>query len=229
ADAQVMGKGSGRENLNVGGASRSDVRGNNWNGGEYATYLRFDLSDLSLPVIADATLQLVVQSDATHTLDVYVVPDGFSGRNDGSGSAELSETAWSEGSKNWSTASGNELDGDNAPGFDEVAGAPNTSVLDLVGSITLNGALREDSLVELSTQSLIDAVAADTNNRLTLAIFARDQNGASTWLRTQEAGNQYSPSLEVIAKSVSPTVIPEPSSALTVLVLAVTRVRRRVG
>ncbi|MEM9753296.1 MAG: heparin lyase I family protein [Planctomycetota bacterium] len=217
ADAQVMGQGSGRDQLNVGGSARSETRGNAWNGGEYATYLRFDLSDLSLPVIADATLQLVVERDAAHTLDVYAVPDGFAGRADGNGSDELGETAWAEGNKSWSIASGNELDGDNAPGFDEVAGAPDTSVLELVGSVTLDEALHEDSLIEISTQSLIQAVSRDTNGQVTLAVFARDQSGVSTWLRTKEAGSAFAPSLEVIARGFNNGIIPEPATGLVFL------------
>ncbi|MEM8495475.1 MAG: hypothetical protein AAF663_08835, partial [Planctomycetota bacterium] len=136
------------------------------------------------------------------------------------------ETWWVEGGKNWSTASGNELDGDNAPGFDEVAGGPDTSVLNLVGSITLNGALRTDSMVELSTQALIDAVAGDTNNRLTLAVFGRDQNGNATAIRTKEAGTDFAPSLEVIAVGTGGFVIPEPATGL-VASAALMGLRRR--
>ncbi|MEM7682085.1 MAG: heparin lyase I family protein [Planctomycetota bacterium] len=198
SDAQVMGVGLDRHLLNAGGTPTVEVRGNDWNGGEYAAYARFDLSPLEMPFVADATLQLVLESDAVHTLDVYALPDGFAGRVDGTGSAELGELDWLEGAKNWQAAVGLELSGDNAPGFDELAGAPDTTVLELLGSITLDGGLRTDSLVELSTQALIDAVAADTNGMLTLAIFGRDQNGNLTRIRTSEHDALLSPSLEVI-------------------------------
>lgn len=198
ADAQVMGTGLDRHLLNVGGAPQAEVRGNAWEGGEYAVYSRFDLSSLDYATVADATLQLVVEADGVHTLDIYAVPDTFTGRLDGTGAAELGELAWLEGNQTWQPGVGNELTGDNAPGFDELAGAPDVSVLELLGSVTLSGGLRDDSLVELSTQALIDAVHADTNDSITLAIFARDQTGVLTRLRTKEYDTLLAPSLEVI-------------------------------
>ncbi len=200
ADARVVGVGLDRHLVNTGGESNVDARGNDWAGGEYAAYLRFDLSELTLPDVRDATLRLVFADDAPVTVDVFAVPDGFAGRDDGFGAPELGENAWLEGTGTFAAA-GDPLwiTGDNAPGFDEVNGSPDLQILEALGSFTLDGGLRPDSLVEFTSPALRDAVAADRDGALTLALFIRGQDGTTVRLRSKEFDPLLAPSLEVIA------------------------------
>ncbi|QDU70552.1 heparin lyase I family protein [Mucisphaera calidilacus] len=201
ADARVVGNGSDRHRYNTGGSTRLESRGSDWSGAQYATYLRFDLSDSALPIVADATLQLVLELDQNYPLDVYAVPDAFTGREDGYGLPEFGETEWTEGNGSWSLATGTEINGDRAPGFDETTGLPDTAVLEFIGTIATTGGLRDDSMVELTSTALIDAVAADTNDQITLVIVARDTSGSGTWIHSKESDTDLAPSLEIITQA----------------------------
>ena len=203
ADTRVVGVGDNRETYNLGGELSLPVRGHDWAGGVYTSYLAFDLTDLSAnEVISGAVLQLTNDSAVDQNLKIYGLSDSYTGGADGYNEAELGEN-WLEGTGLWGSPAGpGEINGDRAPAFDEQTGTLNPAQTTLLGEIDFTGSEATDTLIEFASTELIDWLQTDTDGRITLIIQAASNTTLINTFDSKETSN--APKLEIASQIIMP-------------------------
>lgn len=203
ADAQIMGFGDGREELNKGGAASFEVRGHEYSGNNYYGVLKFDLSDFE-PGNADTlslTLTLSDQPAKGGKLMAFGLEDGYTGGEDNSGASELGETDFTEGEANWAKAETDDaITGDNAPGFSEKspgldAMAAFKSKLVPLGEVEIPADASVGQTIVITSKELAEFVKLDTNQTLVIYLATSDAFAA---FATKESNQP--PSLSVTAR-----------------------------
>jgi hypothetical protein len=212
ADNQINGFGNGRADLNKGGATTFDVRGNSFSGNNFYGVLRFDLSSLDLSNGVDAASLRVTLASATATggsVSLLGLPNGFAGGTDERDQPEQGELTYTEGTQNFTVSpTASDLDGDNAPGFNENGVAPAAlGGLTPLGTIAVPANAAAGTQFTFSPAALRTFVDADTNNAVVFYLGASDANTFLTF-STREAGAGVAPAL-----TVEPTAVPEPATA----------------
>ena len=228
ADNQVNGFGAGRADVNKGGAASFDVRGNTASQNSFYGVLRFDLSSVDTSAGVDAaTLSVTLAADnaAGGSVGVFGLPDGFAGGPDSRDNAELGELTYTEGTRNFAVSpDASDLDGDNAPGFNENNSllAALTAAQTALGTITVPAGATAGTAFTLSSPALSSFLAADTNDAAVIYLGAAN---TSTFLSFRTKEGATAPSLDVTPTPT--TVIPEPTAAAMVGVAGLSLLRRR--
>ena len=218
ADNQIQGRNfNDRELVNKGNSPSIELRANGNPANNFVGVLRFDLSSLTDAVdAASLTVTLATRPAAATSITAYALNEAFAGGGpDGSGNPEVSETAYIEGSANFNVTSTvpNDLVGDIAPGFNELAtgAAMISSSSTLVGVAPIAAGTASGTTVSLSGQALIDAINSDTNDAFVLYLFNSNPTETFSFF-TADGTATNGPRLDV-------NVVPEPAS-LAVLSLA---------
>ncbi len=216
ADGQIQGDISGASTngmLNVGLRNNMAVRNAGFAGGNYTSYLRFNLAGLTTTIdMINLRLILNAATTTTQEVKVYVLNDAYAGGVDEGGEAEMGEN-WTEGNRDWAVALAGQINGDRAPAFNELNGTVVTTKATLIGTITL-AASAAGKIVYFSSQALMDAINNDTDNNLTIILAGGA--GCNLVFKTKEALTTNIPMLEytyvgaktaVTGVSVAPTTL----------------------
>lgn len=207
ADGQVQG--GGNATLNVGSRNNAAIRNAGFNGGNYTTYLRFDLSSISAKVLnSKLKLTLATTASSANEFSVYGLIDGFTGGADEGTDPELGED-WAEGTQDWNAAVAGVINGDRAPGYNETAGLVNTSKATLLGTLKLTDGLAIGSTIEFASDKLTEFINADTNKKITIILSGVSGNFS---IKTKEAGAAYAPDLMYMISSSDVIAPPAPTN-----------------
>lgn len=202
ADARVAGVGLNRETFNDGGENKLEIRGNEWSGGAYLAYLRFDISQLSTPVISgELSITFATDNDSAvgEELILSGLMDGFAGGEDGYLAPEVGEN-WIEGTSRFSTPSNASIAGDIAPGFNEQNGLLHPDYFLELGRISLLGSEASDTQISIPLTGLASFIESDTNGLVTFVLHAGWRNGSSVSFRSKEGSSFNAPQLQLITE-----------------------------
>jgi hypothetical protein len=203
ADARVRGGTGGA--LNFGGDTAVGVRfgpaGATQLNNSRKTYLRFDLSTLSLPA-TDVELQLTFNQGFTITGSVTFQLYGLIDN-------AINES-WLEGNLNGVVPPVTvppTITWNNAPANDTASPNGFTAGATLLGSNAYTGSFVDGETISFSYASMVNFINADTNNLVTFMLVSQNINSTNNYaFGSKENGDDYPfPTLNI-------TPVPEPSS-----------------
>ncbi|MGF1571911.1 MAG: glycosyl hydrolase family 28-related protein [Sumerlaeia bacterium] len=205
ADADVRGSGSANNNYGANGSLRARQFGNF----PAMAYVRFDVSDLVLPLDeAEFSLEVattnagLIEGWSYNVFGLLESPDY--------GSGKLNEF-WDQGTGTGGAAQPGEITWNNAPArtgsggaYDPLAdsgGGVDPALTDFLGTVTLTPATR--NILRLRTNALRDFINADTNGVVTFIISRVESANNSVEFASQEHPTFQPPTLSILPLSVS--------------------------